>query len=190
MTSWNKSVKGNYKQQLVRRQKTPTKEAKERYEDWLWDKDVLRVFVDASELKRQGIFGLGVIFVGQGSTLVKSKKHYKQSMKKMNVYAELVAVEFAMTQLGQVIDNQFSLPSKVYIYSDWSDIKNIKEKTLLDNKIPAINTVSENINEMRNKFLLIHPALELEIFYMGIEEKKYNPFYKGAHNAARMIIGI
>lgn len=95
-----------------------------------------------------------------------------------------------MIQLGQVIDNQFKQPSKVYIYSDWSEIKNIKEKTILDNKIPAINTLAKNINEMRNKFLLIHSAMELEIFYMSIEEKKYNPFYKGAHNAAREIIGI
>lgn len=61
----------------MRRGKIPTKVAKERFEDWLWDKEVLRVFVDASELKQQGVFGLGVIFVGQGSTLVKSKKHYK-----------------------------------------------------------------------------------------------------------------
>lgn len=59
----------------MRREKIPTKEAKERFEDWLWDREVMRVFVDTSELKQQGIFGLGAIFVGQGGTIVRSKRH-------------------------------------------------------------------------------------------------------------------
>ncbi|WP_339216992.1 hypothetical protein [Ornithinibacillus sp. FSL M8-0202] len=42
-------VQGNRKQQLMKRETIPTKEAKERAENWLFDNDTLRVFVDASD---------------------------------------------------------------------------------------------------------------------------------------------
>ena len=183
-------LRGNYKQQLMRRAKSPTKEAKIRFEDWLWDKEVLRVFVDASELRYQGIFGLGVIFVGQGNTLVKSKKHYNKAMKKVNIYGEILAVEFALIEVNKVLDNCFEKPSKIIIYSDWNQVDRLKETSILTKRIHIINDVAERINEKTLLFVNLHPNVELEILYMKIEEKKYNPFYKGAHNASKKVIRI
>lgn len=185
----NYYLRGNYKQQLMRKAKAPTKEARIRFESWLWDKEVLRVFVDASELHYQGIFGLAAIFVGQGSTLVKSKKHYNKSMKKVNIYGEILAVEFALMEVKNVLGS-FEQPSKIEIYSDWNQIDRLKETSMLTKRIPTINDVAERINEMKLLFEYLQPNVELEILYMRTEEKKYNPFYKGAHNASKKVIGI
>src|SRR5690625_1011277 len=103
----NNNSRGIYKEQLMRKSKAPTKEAKKRAEDWLWDDDIIRVFVDASELLYQGICGIGVIFVGQGLTLVKSSKHYNQTMRQMNIYGEIVAVDYALMQLMKVLKEEF-----------------------------------------------------------------------------------
>lgn len=189
MAKGNHHTKGNYKQQLMRREKVPTKEAKERFDSWLWDSEILRVFADASELKNQGIFGLGAIYVGQGVTLVKSKKHYNQAMRRMNVYAEIVAVEFALTLIDQVMSDHFQQPSKVIIYSDWNEVEKLKDKTIMTYRIPAIKAIAEKINERKLQFFKAHPEVDLEIAYLG-EEKKFNPFYVSSHNAGRAAIGL
>ncbi|MCM3362980.1 MULTISPECIES: hypothetical protein [Niallia] len=182
---------GNYKQQLMRRKKAPTKEAKERFDSWLWDSETLRVFVDGSELQGSGgIFGLGVVFVGQGLTIVKSKKHYNQAMRKRSVYAEVVAVEFALMLVEKVVGKEFDQPSKVLIYSDWNGIDRLKETDILIKRNPTINTVAEKINEKKLLFLKSYPTIELDISYMGAELKKFNPFYRASHNAARKAIGM
>lgn len=180
---------GNYKQQLMRRKKAPTKEAKERFERWLWDSEILRVFVDGSELKNSGVFGLGIIFVGEGTTLVQSKKHYEQEMRKVNVYAEILAVEFALTQIEKVVGKEFQ-PEKVQIYSDWSEVDKLVETAMLTKRMPAINAVAEKINERKLMFSKAYPTIELDISYMGEELKKFNPFYRASHNAASKAIGI
>lgn len=181
---------GNYKQQLMRRKKAPTKEAKERFERWLWDSETLRVFVDASELQGYGIFGLGVVFVGQGSTIVKSKKHYNQAMRRMNVYAEIAAVEFALTQVEKVVGKEFNHPSKVLIYSDWNGVEKLEETVMLTKISPMVNAVAERINEKKILFFKSFPTIELDIVYMEEEMKKFNPGYQASHNAARKAIGI
>lgn len=186
----NYHTKGNYRQQLMRWQKKPTKGARERFESWLWDSEVLRIFADASELQQQGIFGLGVIFVGQGTTLVKSKKHYNHSMRKVNVYAEILAVDFALSNVEEVLINEFCLPSKVLIYSDWDEVDKLNDSPMITKGNSAINAVAERINEKKSLFSISNPTVELEILSMDKEEKVFNPFYKGSHNAARRVIGI
>ncbi|MGG1689438.1 hypothetical protein ABDH65_05230 [Heyndrickxia ginsengihumi] len=190
MLKGNHHLVGNYKQQLMRSNKKPPKEAIERIESWLWDNEVLRVFVDTSKIENQGIFGLGVIYVGQGLTSVKYKKHYNQAMKKVNVYGELIAVEFALTQVGKIIEKEFNQPSMILIYSDWNEISKLEDPAMITKRILAINDVAERINERKSEMSISYPDTDLEILYMRDEEKRFNPFYKGAHNAARKAIGI
>lgn len=150
----------------------------------------MRVFVDGPELKKQGIFGLGAIYVGQGSTIVKSKKLYNQAMISVNVYAEIAAVEFALTQLEKVMGNEFSQPLKILLYSDWNEVEKLQDILLMTKRIPAINAIAEKINKGKKQFLSTYPEVELDITYISKEEKRYNPYYIGAHNAARHAIGI
>ncbi len=189
MLRGNHNSKGIYKQQMMRKEKVPTKEAKERAEEWRFDNETLRVFVDASELSPfQGIFGLGVCFVGQGETNVKSKKHYNTSMKTMNVYAEAVAIEYALDLLNKAINSYMNLPLRVIVYSDWNEIDNLSSKVKIT-KIHAINAVAEQIKVKKSHFVDSYPMIELEIAYMDKDLKRFNPYFRASHNAARKVFG-
>lgn len=185
-------VNGNGdKAALHREQKVPPKEARERADNWLWDQEVLRVFVDASELKRQGIFGLGAIYVGQGCTFVKSKKHYNSSMQTVSIYGEIMAVDFALQHLDFLLNNnQITVPSTVIINSDWNGIGLVHDENMLLEKYPTINEVAKRINKKLELFSLSNPDLDLIVSYLNSDEKRYNPFYKAAHNASRKAIGL
>lgn len=188
MSRTNHNSKGIFKQQMMRREKSPTREATERAEEWLFDNETLRIFVDASELNYQGIFGLAVCVVGQGETIVHSKKHYNQKMKKMNVYAEAVAIDYALDLLHKTINNYTNQPLRVIVYSDWKEVDNLDTKPDLT-KIPAINEVVERIQVKRSRFAYSQEIIGLEIGYMGKELKRYNPYFRASHNAARKILG-
>ncbi len=183
-------TKGIHKKQMMRKERVPPKEAQDRVDSWLWDDDTLRVFVDCSELKEQGVFGIGVIFVGQGMTLVKSKKHYNQSMKRMNVYAELVAVEFALIQLDKILNKDFHLPSRIIVFSDWNMVDKLNQTNTVSKRHPPINAVAGKINKRKLQFTTTHSKVELNISYMSEKQKRHNPFYRAAHNASRKAIGI
>ncbi|WP_144461030.1 hypothetical protein [Siminovitchia fortis] len=184
----NPGHKGIYKQSLIRKERIPPVEAKTRAEDMLWDEECLRIFTDASELMRQGIFGLGICFIGQGQTSVKSKKHYNPSMKAVNVYAELVAVEFAVDELLKAIhNNNHALPSRIRILSDWNEVEKLKITSKIT-KNNAINKVAERINEKTKRFSALYPDFDLDLTFIGKDERRYNPYYTAAHNAAKKII--
>lgn len=178
-------VQGNRKQQLMRREKTPTKEAKERAEKWLFDNETLRVFVDASEFNYEGIFRLGVCFVGQGETNVKTKKHYNSALKTNSIYAEVAAIDYALDLLKKVMCNCLDEPLRVVIYSDWVGINSLESKPELT-RHPAINELAEQIKKKKYQF---NSITELEISYMDKGLKRYNPYYRAAHNAARKLFG-
>ncbi|NRG46225.1 hypothetical protein HRF87_15870 [Bacillus sp. CRN 9] len=176
---------------LHREQKVPPKEARERADNWLWDQEILRVFVDASELKRQGIFGLGAIYVGQGCTFVKSKKQYNSSMQTVSIYGEIMAVDFALKHLDCILnDKLIAIPSKVIINSDWNGIDLVHEENMLLEKFPIINDVAKRINKKMELFSLSNPDIDLIVSSLNSDEKRYNPFYRAAHNASRKAIGL
>lgn len=176
---------------LHREQKIPPKEARERADNWLWDQETLRVFVDASELKRQGIFGLGAIYVGQGCTFVKSKKQYNSSMQTVSIYGEIMAVDFALKNLDFILNEKLiAVPSKVIINSDWNGIDLVYDEDILLEKFPLINDVAKRINKKMELFSLSNPDIDLIVSSLNSDEKRYNPFYKAAHNASRKAIGL
>jgi hypothetical protein len=45
------------------------------------------------------------------------------------------------------------------------------------------------INEQRQYILSSYPNINVNIVSMKKSDKRYNPFYKAAHNAARKVIG-
>lgn len=56
-----------------------------------------------------------------------------------------------------MLNNQFKQSLKVFIYSDWNGVKNIKVKTMLDNKVPAISVIIKIFEGCGNSFWkLIH----------------------------------
>lgn len=180
-----KDSKGfNNKQYLIRDILKPPLSAKARAKEMVEDEEVLKVFVDASELDFQGIFGLGVCFVGQGSVKVISKKHYNQMMKTHNVYAELKSISFAIEELDKIIANTLITPSSVKIFSDCVIVDKLRDNRKL--------TRNSSFNEIGNKIVALcrifegkYETIDINLITMNSDIKRYNPFYKAAHNAAR-----
>lgn len=180
--------KGVYKQYLMKSQIRPPDDAKQKAEEMVYDEKVLRIFVDASELKFQGIFGLGVCFVGQGEVIVKSKKQYNQSMKTQIVYAELSAIVFALEQLINMLQETSKTLSHIIIFSDLTLVEQLNMTSDLTNN-QSINLIANQIRNLWGEFPKYQYGGKLEVQSMKQDFKKYNPFYKAAHNAARKIIG-
>lgn len=174
----------NTKQYLIKDSVKPPEAAKIRAKKMVDDNDVIKVFVDASELNFQGTFGLGVCIVGQGDVKVRSKKHYNMAMKTHIVYAELQSIALAIRELNKLVINKKITPVKIEIYSDCVIVDRLK----VDNKLTSI----EMINEVATEVLFLwedfeqkHKSISLQIETMNGDLKRYNPFYKAAHNAAR-----
>ncbi|WP_157081445.1 hypothetical protein [Neobacillus soli] len=151
------------------------------------DEEVLRIFVDASELNYQGIFGQGACFVGQGEVITKCKKHYNLLMKKQNVYAELAAIGFALEQLLAMHKQGCAIKPEILIYSDIPLVDYLNgTKEITKNK--SINIIAKKIWDLKQEFEDKLPSINLQIKNMDPELKKFNPFYKAAHNEARKAI--
>ncbi|WML26290.1 hypothetical protein [Neobacillus sp. OS1-33] len=181
--------KGVNKQYLMKSQIKPPDDEKRRAEDMIQDEEVINIFVDASELKYQGIFGLGVCFVGQGEVIVKSKKHYNQLMKKQIIYAELLAIIFALEQITTIHKQGLKILPDIRIFSDLALIEKLNSTSDLT-KNQSINLIADRIRNLWETFAEYQPEKKLQIQSMSHRDKRHNPFYKAAHNAARKIIGL
>ncbi|MBF0709385.1 hypothetical protein IQ283_22570 [Alkalihalobacillus hwajinpoensis] len=174
----------NTKQYLINDSIKPPEEAKIRAKNMVDDETVIKVFVDASELNFQGVFGLGICIVGQGDVKVRSKKHYNKIMKTHIVYAELQSIALAIKELDKLVINKKITPVKIEVYSDCVIVDRLK----VDNKLTSIDMINEVATEVLflwEDFEQKHKSISLQIETMSGDLKRYNPFYKAAHNAAR-----
>ena len=103
---------------LSRKEKHPPLLAQKRVKEMLSNKESLLIFVDASELEYQGIFGVAACFVGQDEVIVQQRKIYDTENRTKIHIAELRAVLFAFERLPKILANKFEKPTNILIYSD------------------------------------------------------------------------
>jgi hypothetical protein len=178
---------GGNNQYLLSDYKKPPVERVQEIEEYRLDKDTFRVYPDSSELHKQGIFGLAFTCVGGGSVIVKSRKYYNQNFRGRNVYAEVVAIAFAMNSVRIILKNFEALPEQVNILSDLNWIGNLENSKWT--KHPMKKQIVEKVQIAKKNFQSEYPLVNLNLSYTGAKEKKYNPFYKAAHNASRDVLG-
>lgn len=177
----------NNKQHLIRDKLEPPIQARIRAKQMIEDEDEVKVFVDASELDFKGVFGLGICFVGQGNVIVKSKKHYNQKMKTHNVYGELQSIAFAIRELDDLIIKKKNHSFKLEIFSDCTIVDQLRGSNKLTRNT-AINEVANGVVSLWDDFINKNEMINLQVTTMKADLKRYNPFYKAAHNAARRIL--
>jgi hypothetical protein len=66
----------------------------------------------------------------------------------------------------------------------------VYDEDILLVKFPIINDVAKRINKKMELFSLSNPDIDLIVSSLNSDEKRYNPFYKAAHNASRKAIGL
>jgi ribonuclease HI len=178
---------GRNKQFLLKKSKTPTNDRRREIEDFRFDNNTYRVYTDASELQQQGIFGLAFTSVGGGSVIVKSKKYYNQEFRGRNVYAEVMAIAFAIEEMINVLKEFIDLPEEVIIFCDLNWIEELEDTRWA--RHPRKKQFVENIQSATARFKDEYPDIKIIISYAGKGEKLYNPYYIASHNASRKIVG-
>jgi ribonuclease HI len=174
------------KQYMLPQYKTPPNERKKEIDSIYYDPHIIRVYVDASELKNQGIFGLGAAFVGNGEVVVKSKKEYHSKLKGQIWYGETRAICHALEILTKLISNPISA-SAVQVYSDLELVQSLDEENNNRTKLIIKEQISLSLEKLDKYQCNFH---SIELLFLNNKEKKFNPYYTAAHNAARQILGI
>lgn len=149
----------------------------------LLDEKILRIYCDASTHANQGLYGLASAIVGFGSVHVKTKKIYSKHVGR-STYAECKSVEFILSYLLEYLKSLSALPDKVIIYSDY----NLIEDVLTEGKTPkeiveVVHLMQAHLEKIQNTI-----KIPVDLKFIGTD-KKNNPYYTAAHNAARKVIG-
>jgi hypothetical protein len=184
-TNW-KRYQDSHQVWLSRNKKRPAEKRMNEMKDLLWDIETVRVYCDCSISQDMKVAGLAATYIGFGSSLVKSKKHYSL-VPMSSLENELRAIIFSLEELSAHLSKkeaEMQSPKKVLIYSDLAQINDGLSGEIWGKKPNLkmlINEILEKQNDLSNGILV-------DIVYLESSEQKYNPYYSSAHNAARKII--
>jgi hypothetical protein len=141
----------------------------------------LFVYCDASQKIDHREQSVACTYVHNASIVVKRKYVYIPSeCVNINLYGEIESVIFALTYF-----TEHMMPSclKVIIYSDVSSIVQwINGEATFKN--PYLKTLQKEMILLYQKVKSQNSTIPIEVKYLPFEHKKYNPFYRSAHNAA------
>ncbi|MDM5209820.1 hypothetical protein [Cytobacillus kochii] len=159
------------------------------FKDWViaqyLNQQCMSIYCDASIKHNQNIIGVAFSVIANGSIQV--KQQYIQPVQFPTsippIYAEMKSVIFALSHFEKYI----GLCTEAIIYSDVNDIERILEDEPLFKKNPKLQ-------DTRNELKLLYDnkqvtsKVKFSIEYLPVERKRYNPFYKSAHNAAYRLV--
>ena len=133
-------------------------ERREEINDRLWDHTTMRIYCDVSQNLKTKLMAIAALFVFDGETEVYTK--VLGTRVDNNIVGEIEAVKFAIRQIP-VFKSRPSVvgePYEVVVYSDY-------------------NLIAQYVQDVEG----------VRIVHIG-DDKKHNPFYTAAHNAARKAI--
>jgi hypothetical protein len=174
------------KQYMLPKYKIPTNERKKEIEQIYFDTQILRIYVDASELRYQGIFGLGVTFVGAGEIKVKSKKIYNVKSRRQIWFGETMAICYALELIPLVFTAFEENINEINIFSDLKMLQTLDES----NNKTSLFIKEQMESPLMNLYRILDNDLTVRVQYLENADKRFNPYYKAAHNAARKAIGL
>ncbi|WP_191559379.1 hypothetical protein [Metabacillus idriensis] len=144
--------------------------------------DTLFVYCDSSAFKEQKNMAIACAYVWNGTVIVKHQfVNPPKDCWHKNIYAEIKAVNFALTHYEKHIN---SLCKKVIIFSDVDDIEGFVSNAITFKKITSLKKLQFELIALYQKAKMKNSAVDIEIKYLTLEQKRYNPFAKTAHNAA------
>lgn len=186
-TSW-KRYQNSDQVWLSRNKKRPDSKRINDMKDLLWDTETVRIYCDCSISQDMKVAGLAATYIGFGSSLVKSKKHYSL-IPMTNLENELRVIVYSLENLSTYLSgkaDEMQRPNKVLIYSDLAQITDGLSGRIWTKK-PTFKILIDEILEKQTK---LSKTIPVDILYLESSERKYNPYYSSAHNAARKIIKI
>jgi hypothetical protein len=156
-------------------------ELKEMIYDQYLSYHTLSIYCDATRKMDCREQAIACSYIHNASVVVKQKfVHLPYDCINKNVYGELESVIFALKHF-----TKYMMPysKNVIIYSDVASIKHFinNEKTF---KNPSLRKVQSELILLYQKVKKQNLNITIEIEYLPLEHKKYNPFYCASDNAA------
>ncbi|MGD6873749.1 hypothetical protein ACQCU1_16350 [Sutcliffiella horikoshii] len=152
--------------------------------DQYYDKETLCVYCDASLKEDYTVMGIACSYVVNGTITI--KQQYTQSSYKEELsswYAEIKAIIFALT----FFERHKAGAAKVIIFTDLIDIERILGEEPFFRKNVHLNEVREELKKVYQLKKSIYGD-NLQVLYLPPDKRKFNPFHRSAHNAARKMI--
>ncbi|MEH7114601.1 hypothetical protein V7124_19875 [Neobacillus niacini] len=169
---------GNYQDKVP-------KEQKENIIKQYFSQNMLFIYTDMSMRIDRGMMAVACTYVSSGTVMVKHQiVHPPFGCKQINVYGELVAIQFAFNQFLKHVGDCNS----VTIYSDVRDINEILNQTIMFKRNPSLKQLQEKLILLYQKKKEQYPNLSVQ--YLTSDQKAHNPFYKASHNASRKLLGL
>jgi len=164
----------------------PSEERQAQMDDYLWDREVMRVYCDCSASHHLRAFGIAASFVFDGSVSIRSRLMYDRALQLMTTVGELRAILYAIEQAKVVLNSVATTPESVSIYSDVDHI----DYFLHDEGPKTFEEIRCQIAKAQTSFTHRWPTINLGIYYLPPVEQKHNPFYSAAHNTARREVSM
>ncbi|MFT9494594.1 MULTISPECIES: hypothetical protein [Bacillota] len=160
-------------------------EIKEMIFQQYYSRDTLFIYCDMSMKHNYPTMAVACSYIKD--SLVQVKQQYvhppRESVSK-NIYGELKAILFALTHFEKYIGDC----STIIFYSDVRDIEKFLTKEIVFKKNDSLSQLQEEIHLMFRKIKNKHTNKNITVCYLSHELRKYNPFYKSAHNAAKRML--
>ena len=150
-----------------------------------YDKDTLSVYCDASIRNDHSLIGIACSYISNGCIIVKHQ-YAQPPLYRVNIssyYAEIKGVMFALNFFG----NYKGICSEVVIYSDLMEIERMLCEEIFFKKNLELEKVRKELKQLY-KLKKAEYGEKLQIKYLTVEKRRFNPFYRSAHNAARNLI--
>lgn len=150
-----------------------------------YDQDTLSVYCDASISSDHSLIGVACSYISNGSIVVK-QQYAQPALFGGNVsswYAEMKGIMFALN----FFEKYKGMSSNVVIYSDLVDIHRILGEEVMFKKNIELQKARKELKQLYKIKKDLHGE-KLDIKYLPIEQRKFNPFYRSAHNTSRSLV--
>ncbi|MFS0594426.1 hypothetical protein AB1L05_22900 [Cytobacillus horneckiae] len=150
-----------------------------------FNQQCMSIYCDASVKQDQQVIVVACSYVA--NNFIQVKQQYVQPLQFHKpippMYAEMKSIIFALKHFEKHIGQC----TEAIIYSDVNDIERILGDEPLFKKNPALQKTRSELKMLHDN-KLVTTNIKLSIEYLPVERKRYNPFYKSAHNAAYRLI--
>jgi hypothetical protein len=147
--------------------------------------DTLFVYCDSSAYKEIKHMTIACVYLQSGTVIVKHQiVNPSKDCWHKNIFAEIKAVNFALAHFEKHMNR---LAKRVIIFSNVHNIDGFVANTISFKKNSSLKKLQSEMILLYQKAKKNNPDVDIEIKHLTLEQKRYNPFAKTAHNAANRL---
>jgi hypothetical protein len=150
-----------------------------------YDQKTLSVYCDASIKNDHSLIGVACSYISNGTIIVKHQyiqpPIYGERVSPW--YAEMKGIMFALN----FFEKYKRMCSEIVIYSDLMDIERVLGEAIYFKKNMELQKLRRELKQLYNIKKAQYDK-KLQINYLPADKRRFNPFYRSAHNAASKLV--